>query len=49
MTSPSANPDNGTRQLANVIHEWADRRGIQLAPPPVGHYRSERTGIEIDL
>ena len=42
-------PDNGTRQLANVIDEWADRRGILLSSPPVENLRSERTGIEIDL
>lgn len=40
-------PDNGTRQLADVVHEWADQRGIQLTRPPVEHHRS--MGIEIDL
>ncbi len=40
-------PDNGTRQLADVIHEWADRHGIQLTRPPVEHHQSR--GIEIDL
>jgi len=40
-------PDSGSRQLADVIHEWADQRGIQLARPPVEHHRSR--GIEIDF
>ena len=40
-------PDNGTRQLADVIHQWADQRGIQLSRPPVEHRRSR--AIEIDL
>ena len=42
-------PDNGTRQLANVIHEWAERRGVELARPPDEQHRSIETGIEIDL
>ena len=40
-------PDNGTRQLADLIHHWAVQRGIQLTRPPVEHRRSR--GIEIDL
>ncbi len=40
-------PDDGTRQLADVVHEWAERHGIQITRPPVEHHRS--TGIEIDL
>lgn len=42
-------PDNAIGHLADVIHEWAPRRGIQLTPPPVEQHRSVRTGIEIDL
>ena len=42
-------PDNGTRQLANVIHEWAEHHGIELTRPPVEHHRTIETGIEIDM
>jgi len=28
-------PDNGTRQLANVIHQWAEQHGVEFARPPV--------------
>ncbi|MGB8857884.1 MAG: AAA family ATPase, partial [Ilumatobacteraceae bacterium] len=42
-------PDNGTRQLANVIHEWAEKYGVELARPPVQQHRTIETGIEIDL
>ena len=41
-------PDNGTRQLADVIQEWAEQHGVELAPPPVEPHRSIETGIEID-
>ena len=40
-------PDNGTRQLAEIIHEWAERRGVEIARPQPQHHRS--LGIEIDL
>jgi len=42
-------PDNGTRQLADVIQEWAEQRGIALTPPTVQQQTSIETGIEIDL
>ncbi|MEY4174741.1 MAG: hypothetical protein RI900_1906 [Actinomycetota bacterium] len=42
-------PDNGTRQLADVIHEWAEQHGVELARPPVQQHRTIETGIEIDL
>jgi hypothetical protein len=42
-------PDNGTRQLANVIHQWAEQHGVELTPPPVQQHRTIETGIEIDL
>jgi len=42
-------PDGGTRQLADVIVEWAERRGIHLTQPTIEHQRSISTGIEIDL
>ena len=42
-------PDNGTRQLANVIHQWAEQHGVALARPPVQQHRTIETGIEIDL
>ena len=42
-------PDNGTRQLADVIHEWAEQRGVELTRPPVQQQRTIETGIEIDL
>ena len=42
-------PDNGTRQLADVIQEWAQQHRVELAPPPVEQHRSIETGIEIDL
>jgi conjugative relaxase-like TrwC/TraI family protein len=42
-------PDSGTRQLADVIHHWAKRNGIDLdiTPPRIEQHRSR--GIEIDL
>ena len=42
-------PDNGTRQLANVIHQWAEQHGVELTRPPVQQHRTIETGIEIDL
>ena len=42
-------PDNGTRQLAMVIQEWAQQHGIELTRPPVQQQRTIETGIEIDL
>ena len=33
-------PDVGARQLADVLHQWAEQRGIQLTPPPVQQHRS---------
>jgi hypothetical protein len=42
-------PDNGTRQLANVIHEWAEQHRVELARPPLQQHRTIETGIEIDL
>ncbi len=42
-------PDNGTRQLANVIHQWAEQHGVELTRPPVQPHRTIETGIEIDL
>ncbi len=42
-------PDNGTRQLANVIHEWAEQHCVELTRPPVQQHRTIETGIEIDL
>ena len=42
-------PDDGTRQLAEVVHRWAGQRAVQLHPPSVQQHRSMGTGIEIDL
>jgi hypothetical protein len=42
-------PDNGTRQLADVIHEWAEQHDVELTRPPVQQHRTIETGIEIDL
>ena len=42
-------PDNGTRQLAKVIHEWAEQHDVELTRPPVQQHRTIETGIEIDL
>ncbi len=42
-------PDSGTRQLANIIHEWAEQHGVELDRPPVQQHRSLETGIEVDL
>lgn len=42
-------PDNGTRQLADVIQQWAEQHGIELMRPVVQQHRSIETGIEIDL
>ncbi len=42
-------PDKGTRQLADVIHQWAEQHGIELNRPPVQQHRTIETGIEIDL
>ena len=42
-------PDNGARQLANVIHEWAQQHGVELTAPPVQQQRTTRTSIEVDL
>ncbi len=42
-------PDNGTRQLANVIHQWAEQHGVELTRPPVQLHRTIETSIEIDL
>jgi len=42
-------PDNGTRQLANVVHQWAEQHGVELTRPPVQQHRTIETGIEIDL
>jgi conjugative relaxase-like TrwC/TraI family protein len=42
-------PDDGTRQLAEVMLEWAEQRGTHLAQPRIEHDRSIGTGIEIDL
>lgn len=42
-------PDNGTRQLTNVIHEWAEQHGVALTRPPAPQHRTIETGIEIDL
>jgi len=42
-------PDNGTRQLANVIHQWADQHGIELAWPIVEQRRSVETAIAIGI
>ena len=43
-------PDNGTRQLADIIHEWAEeQRGIELTRPPVVQHRSVGMEIDIDL
>ena len=40
-------PDNGTRQLANVIHQWAEQHGVELTTPPIDQSRCVE--IEIDL
>ncbi|MGB8859016.1 MAG: hypothetical protein WCC60_07170, partial [Ilumatobacteraceae bacterium] len=40
-------PDNGTRQLTEIIHEWAERRGVEIARPQPQQHRSLE--IEIDL
>ena len=42
-------PDNGTRQLANVIHQWAEQHGVELTRPVVQQHGTIETGIEIDL
>lgn len=42
-------PDNGTRQLANVIHEWAEQHDIELSWPIVQQHRSIESGVGIDL
>ena len=42
-------PDSGARQLANVVHEWAQQHGVELTPPRVEQHRSIETGLEIDL
>ena len=42
-------PDNGTRQLANVIQQWAEQHGVELTRPPAQQHRTIETGIEIDL
>jgi hypothetical protein len=42
-------PDNGTPQLAEVIHQWAEQQGIEFARPPAQQHRTVETGIEIDL
>ncbi|MGB8862330.1 MAG: hypothetical protein WCC60_23950, partial [Ilumatobacteraceae bacterium] len=42
-------PDNGTQQLANVIHQWAEQHGVELTRPVVQQHRTIETGIEIDL
>ena len=42
-------PDNGTRQLANIIHQWAEQHGVELTRPPAQQHRTIETGIEIDL
>ena len=42
-------PDNGTLQLAEVIHQWAEQYGVELGRPPVQQHRTIETGIEIDL
>jgi len=42
-------PDNGTRQLADVIQQWAEQHGIELMRPVVQQHRTIETGIEIDL
>jgi hypothetical protein len=42
-------PDNGTRQLANVIHQWAEQHGVELTRPPIEPHRTIEAGIEIDL
>ncbi len=40
-------PGNGTRQLANVIHEWAAKCGIQMTRPPMR--RTIEAGLEVGL
>ena len=42
-------PDIGTRQLAEVIDQWAEHHGVELTRPPVQQHRRFETGIEIDL
>jgi hypothetical protein len=42
-------PEDGTRQLADVIQYWAEQRGVRLHPPPIELHRSMGTGIEIGL
>ena len=42
-------PDNGTRQLANVIHEWAEQHDVELTRSLVQQHRSIETGMELDL
>ena len=42
-------PDNGTRQLADVIHEWAEQHGVELTRPVVQQHRSVGVEIEIDF
>jgi len=42
-------PDNSTRQLANVIHQWAEQHGVERTRPPLQQHRTIETGIEIDL
>ncbi len=42
-------PDNGTRQLANVIHQWAEQHDIELRWPVVQQPRSIESGVGIDL
>jgi len=41
--------DNGTRQLANDIHQWAERHRAHFRPAPVEQQRSVGIGLEIDL
>lgn len=38
-------PDNGTRELANAIHEWGKMSCIQLSPSGV----EEKRSVELDL
>ncbi len=39
-------PDNGTRQLADILHEWAEQHGIELTTPLVQQHRTIEVGLE---
>ncbi len=42
-------PGNGSSQLANVIDQWAEQHGVELARPPIEQHRSVGVEMDVDL